>query len=171
MIVEELNSKNGVNNFDLYFNLLKIYKKKHGNCDVPQGYEMIGARLGSFVNYQRVAYKKTGKYSITKERIDKLNSIGFEWESILSTKIDISEQKWKRNIRLLKKYKKINGHLLVPYHCKLDGYRLGQIVGSIRQAYKGTNGTTTLSQERIDELNSIGFIWDARKYRKDNNIK
>lgn len=168
MIVDKLNSKNGIDNFDLYFNLLKIYRKKHGNCDVPQGYEMIGARLGSFVNYQRNAYNN-GCYAITKERIDKLNSIGFSWKSDLIARKSLSEQKWKRNIRLLKKYKKKNGDLLVPYYYKLDGYRLGQIVAYIRQTYNGTNGS--ISQERIDELNEIGFIWDARKYRKDNNIK
>jgi len=60
------------------FNLLMKYKEEHGNCLVPQTHP----QLGSWVKKQREHYEnlKSGKSSsLTPEKIDLLNQIGFVW--------------------------------------------------------------------------------------------
>ena len=54
------------------FDELVEYKAKHGDCNVPQRQ----GKLGTWVRAQRQQYKK-GKLS--QDRIDRLNSIGFDW--------------------------------------------------------------------------------------------
>ena len=51
--------------------LLK-YKAKHGDCDVPRSQ----GQLGTWVNNQRFNYKKS---KLSRDRIYRLNGIGFEW--------------------------------------------------------------------------------------------
>ena len=59
------------------FNALKEYKNDHGRCNVPYNWEKDGIKLGSWVKRQHQCYRK-GK--IAKERIKRLEDIGFEWE-------------------------------------------------------------------------------------------
>jgi superfamily II DNA or RNA helicase len=54
------------------FNLLILYKTKHGNCRVPRG----DKELGKWINKLRSSYKE-GRLS--HDRISLLESIGFEW--------------------------------------------------------------------------------------------
>lgn len=51
------------------------------------------------------------------------------------------------------------------YVCS-DGYRLGDYVHRARAAFKGKR-TSFLTQNDIDQLNSIDFVWDTRKYKWD----
>ena len=60
---------------------LLVYHRQHGNCNVPQRYKQNTA-LGNWVDSQRKDYKKCGKggkISMTKERIAKLENVGFAW--------------------------------------------------------------------------------------------
>jgi hypothetical protein len=57
------------------------YIKQNGNTAVPQCYH-DDPQLGRWVHYQRVEYwiyQQTGSGKITDARINRLNSIGFEW--------------------------------------------------------------------------------------------
>ena len=54
------------------FDELVQYKGNHGGCNVPQSQ----GQLGTWVSYQRHQYKK-GK--LLQYRINRLNSIGFDW--------------------------------------------------------------------------------------------
>ena len=54
------------------FNEVVQYKTKNGHCNVPQSQ----GQLGTWVRHQRKAYKAN---SLARNRIDQLNSIGFEW--------------------------------------------------------------------------------------------
>jgi hypothetical protein len=60
---------------------LKEYRKKHGNCLVPQQYPE-NPQLGTWVSNQRKQYRllKEGKSSpMTEDRVNKLDEIGFIW--------------------------------------------------------------------------------------------
>ena len=63
------------------FNELLQYKAKHGDCDVPKR----GGKLGEWASKQRVAYKSD---SLPQDRINRLNSIGFNWAVITGRKGD-----------------------------------------------------------------------------------
>lgn len=65
---------------------LKEYKKKHGDCDVPNNW-LDNQPLSSWVSKQRQQYKlysrRAGGVStschLTKERVGQLNELGFDW--------------------------------------------------------------------------------------------
>ena len=90
--VKSINTK-----WDTKFNELVAYKDAHGgSCNVPQGYAE-NPQLGTWVNNQRAQYKKfqqdPSTSSMTQERIERLESIGFEWNGrSLKTNACLSEE-------------------------------------------------------------------------------
>lgn len=65
---------------DMFAKLVE-YIKQNGNTAVPQCFH-DDPQLGRWVHYQRVEYwifQQTGSGKITDARINRLNSIGFEW--------------------------------------------------------------------------------------------
>ena len=65
---------------------------------------------------------------------------------------------FEQGLGYLKSYKEEHGDCRVPGSFKTgDGFKLGSWVNSRRQNYKAK----TLSAERIDALDQLGFIWDA----------
>ena len=68
--------------WEQFFEELKDYRKKYGNCLVPF-HRQHNKQLGQWVHWQRTQYKKFQKgdhAQIPKERIVKLKSMGFAWE-------------------------------------------------------------------------------------------
>ena len=68
--------------WDKRYEELVEYKKKHGDCKVPQHFSENRA-LGKWVAKQREQYKlkKKGRHSfLTPDREEKLNNIGFLWQ-------------------------------------------------------------------------------------------
>jgi len=72
----------GESKWNLRYELLQKYKKDKGNCRVPKTYAVDGVALGNWISSQRHEYWKLqgGKPSaMTKERINKLEAVGFDW--------------------------------------------------------------------------------------------
>lgn len=70
-----------VSTWNKKFQELKAYKATYGNCMVPQRYQ-ANSQLGTWVHTQRRQYKLMSegkKSSMTKEKADALDSIGFFW--------------------------------------------------------------------------------------------
>lgn len=116
----------------------------------------MDTKLGVWSANQRREYQKWQrgeKSAITKERIDLLNSIGFDWNPW--------ETKWKTRIRQLKEYCKENGHCMVPVNYEKNP-KLGRWVATQRKYYNlYKNGKpSSISKERIKELTDIGFVWN-----------
>jgi hypothetical protein len=77
--------------WDSRFNELLEYKKKFGDCKVPQHYKDNKA-LGKWVAKQREQYKlyKRGEHSfLTADRLEKLQGIGFVWSVRTSGDADV----------------------------------------------------------------------------------
>lgn len=65
------------------FQELKAYKTAYGNCMVPQRFS-ANPQLGTWVHTQRRQYKLMSddkKSSMTEEKVEALNSIGFDWDA------------------------------------------------------------------------------------------
>jgi len=62
-------------NWERMFSDLKKYRQQFGNCNVPAKWPK-NIQLGSWVNTQRYARKKN---KLGKERIGRLNELGFDW--------------------------------------------------------------------------------------------
>jgi hypothetical protein len=105
---------------------------------VPTGFPLNGRWL----NTQRTNYKKN---SLSQERIEKLESIGFEWKL---------RKSWEDMFKSLVEFKNKNGHCNVQWDYK-DDPQLGIWVRNQRVNYENN----ILSQKRIEKLESVGFEW------------
>jgi HKD family nuclease len=114
---------------------LQEYKKKNGNCNVPQTDEM----LGRWVNDQRTDKKRE---KLSSEKVDLLNSLGFVW-NVRSNEFDVKLER-------LIDYKKKFGNFDVPL--KYVDKSLASWVYGLKQ-----RGTTP---ENTEKLNALGFDWE-----------
>ena len=139
-----------------HFQKLVQFKEVHGHCQVPHNYTVDDVSLGRWVSTQRLKYPKylAGKDSqMPKELINQLNSIGFDW--------GIFMMEWKGAFEKLVHFKELHGHCRVPQNYAVDDVNLVSWVTTQRSNYwKYLGGKhSPMTQELIDQLNSIGFEW------------
>ena len=127
--------------WDELFGALKAYKEREGHCRVPSLHQENGFRLGQWVSVQR-CYRQT----LSKERRQRLDEIGFVW--------DVYETAWEQGFGYLKAYKEREGHCRVPAQHIEDGFRLGVWIYSQRQK------KDTLPKEQRQRLDELAFVWD-----------
>ena len=138
------------------------FKKEYNHTRVPKGYAK-NKRLGKWVFTQRM-WKKSGKLPADRQKL--LDLIGFEW--VIR---EAPDQRWFSMYEKLVKYRKDKGHANIPAVYAKDP-ALGSWCRSQRYAYKNK----VLSNERIDLLRKIGFIFDANdakwheKYREYKDL-
>ena len=127
------------------FEALRIYKEAHGDYQVPRSNPTLGAWVHNLRKYYRL-FKRGKKSRITQERIDLLNSIGFEWSK---------EIPWMDRFEALRNYEEANGDFRVPR----SNPTLGSWVHNQRTYYRllEEGKKSPITQEHIDLLNSIGF--------------
>ena len=112
--------------------------------------------LGTWVDRQRTQKKKFDKgekSQLTQERIDKLDEVGFVWNT--------NDNEWDEKFTLVVQYK--DEHEKFPPQSQ--GV-LGTWVDHQRTQKKKFDKdptTSTLTQERIDKLNKVGFAWNLGK--------
>jgi hypothetical protein len=132
------------------YNRLVAYKEEHNSTVVPQK-NSWDPELGAWVDVQR-----RGRYDMSDQRIALLNRVGFEW--------DPNDTKWNEMYERLLTYKVVNGSTRVL--CTYDkDPSLGQWVLTQRALRKQRR----LTMERIDRLDSAGFIWSVQGDGQDNN--
>jgi len=126
-------------NWTTHYEKLKTYYEINNKYPSPHGEDKI---LYSWVSNQRLAFKKG---AMNLDKINLLKKIAFDF------KIDKKEQpKW---IDLYEKYRQIGP--IPPSHEDKKLYNWQQ---NIRRSYK----SGTLSTEKIDLLDKIGFIWEPK---------
>ena len=125
------------------FDELNKYKEEHGNCDVQTSAD----RLGSWVSTQRQLYKEG---VLSNERIERLENIGFAWDPF--------EARWYARFDELVMYREEHGNCNVNTN---TGDPLGYWVSAQRKAYK----KGSLSKDRVQLLESVGFQWELSKQR------
>ncbi len=141
--------------WDSYFEAAASYYKEHGNLQVRRRYVTSdGLCLGIWIQGQRSLYKNRDAH-LSPGQIERLNSIGMVWE-------DKTSLAWQEGFRHAEQFFEQNGHLNVEadYVCA-DGYALGAWIRRMRQQKNGSAKSTTLTQERIDKLESIGMTWSV----------
>ena len=145
-------------------------------------------QLWRWMSNQRVRYHRlcAGKDSpMTRERVEKLNSIGFPWQAEKRPKrekdststltnlprIETRGRKhnggrWMQRVEELRKYKEQYGDCNVPIAYP-DNPGLATWVKNQRTEYrKWTKGQkTSMTEERFQKLQDIGFQWQLRKPR------
>jgi hypothetical protein len=158
--IQELESIGFVESiWSVRFQQLREYKVQSGHCIVPFQY-FANPKLGRWVSTQRAQYKlyQEGKPSaMTEERIQELESIGFDCGT---TKTDWSTQFQQYK---LCEYKVQPGHRIVPY--QYSNPKLGEWVSTQCSTYRlhQEGKPSPMTEEHIRELESIGFDWGTSK--------
>jgi hypothetical protein len=133
---------------------LAIYRKIFGHCNVPQNYSE-NSKLGTWVATQRRDFRLhlKGKTShMAPLRIQELESLGFEWDSL--------DADWEDCLSELADYRQKYGHCDVSTRCNAT---LANWVQTQRFQYmfllQGTKSTMTLF--RLQKLEILDFEWDC----------
>jgi superfamily II DNA or RNA helicase len=125
------------------FTALKLYKAKHGHCNVPVTREReLDRELGRWCSHQRVL-KRSNKLSA--ERIRRLEVLGFIFDPIASS--------WEEMFAALMAYKRHYGHCNVS-QTDAHNAKLAMWVRSQR-ARRGV-----LTPNQIARLEEIGIVWN-----------
>ena len=119
------------------------YKEEHGDCKVPQSYSE-SPRLGKWVGTQRTNHKRG---ALSADRVRRLEALGFIW--------DPSKDAWEDMFAELVRYKEEHGDCRVPNRHG-ENPSLGAWMGAQRTNYK----RGTLSADRVNRLEALGFVWD-----------
>mmetsp|Transcript_10430 Transcript_10430/g.17712 ORF Transcript_10430/g.17712 Transcript_10430/m.17712 type:complete len:350 (-) Transcript_10430:1117-2166(-) len=118
-------------------------------------------KLAKWVQNQRVFYKyyiNGDTKHIKQHRITALDNLGFVW--------NVFEHQWNANFEELKQYYAEKKTFEVP---KRQNSKLATFVLTMRNAMKKRNEgivvqkDVTLTEERIDKLNSINFHWGLKR--------
>ena len=118
-------------------------------------------QLGTWVSTQRAQYKKfqqdPSTSQMTQERIERLESIAFQWVVPRSAE-------WDTKFHELVAYKDAHGGSCNVPQGYVENPQLGKWVSNQRQQYKKFQqdpSTSYMTQERIERLESIAFQWNS----------
>ena len=133
------------------FEELKVFKKKHGHCHVPQRY-VPNKSLGKWVHKQRQIAKNSTK-NLNLKRLRALQSIGFWLEP--PDKIEIV---WNQRYAELVEYRNNVGDCSVPQRFQANiplGMWVHRQRGEMKRLFQGKK--TKMSLKRLQALIEIGF--------------
>lgn len=136
--------------WDIGYKQAVKYYTKNGNLYVPLRFiDEDGYNLGVWIHDKRCARNNIAAYGeLTKEQIEKLNSIGMIWNAL--------EYEWNRNYKIAKNYFLNNGNLNIPKrYVTKEGENIGYWIQRQRLKYLRNQ----LEKEKIEKLNKIGIIW------------
>jgi hypothetical protein len=133
--------------WETMFSLLKQYKARTGDYNVPQRHVEDGENLGAWVLMKRQFYKKG---TLAQDHVKSLEAIGFVWDKPVSVE-------WNKMFYLLEQYSTREGDCNVPANYIEGGEKLGSWVARTRHFTKRGK----LSQDKIDRLREIGFVWNV----------
>mmetsp|Transcript_1369 Transcript_1369/g.1959 ORF Transcript_1369/g.1959 Transcript_1369/m.1959 type:complete len:687 (+) Transcript_1369:213-2273(+) len=149
------------------FEKLQQYRNNFGSCVVIKDGSKDLTTLHRWVSTQRNLFKKKDEENcfLTKNRIEKLNSIGFVWNVKQASKDALDEEVFEKLFTQLKEYKLIHGNCAPKHHpyTPLVGF-----VKNMRDEYKKIRAgqPSKLTIEKIQRLNDLGFQWESKiKYK------
>ena len=142
-------------NWDTYFDNLLLFKRKHGHLDVKKEKD---TDLQEWIQRQHQEYQQIQDEKVSTlgaKRVQQLIDAGFEFQR------RVKSIKWEDRIKQLARYKEIHGHLRIPK----SNRELGVFVNRTRYEYTKLKGgkPSSLSEERIEQLESMDFVFKAGK--------
>jgi hypothetical protein len=142
------------------FSELVEYQKQYGHCLVPLNWP-LNPSLAHWVKRQRYQYriKKEGKQSsMTPERLEALQELGFIWDS--------QSVAWLERWQELAEFNLRYGHPNVPKKYP-ENRQLAIWVKCQRRQYKlyAVGQSSNMTPDRIERLNSLGFVFSPRSVK------
>ena len=134
------------------------FRRTHKHSLVPHTYQP-NPRLSQWVKRQRRQYKlyREGKRStMTQERIEELERVGFVWDS--------HQVAWEERYEELKEFKKKYGHCDVPSNFPRN-HKLSVWVKRQRRQYKlfWNSESSAMTLDRMGKLSDLDFSWELRR--------
>lgn len=146
-----------------YYEQLKLYKEKHGDCQVPTHYS-DNPKLGRWTHTQRHQrrLKEKGKRScMTQERIHLLDQLGFSWE--VRPAFDRPRATWQQRFDELRAYHMEHGDFLIDviHDPILHAWAYEQRNRIRNIATKGKDASRRMGPDRVESLARIDFTKDV----------
>ena len=151
--------------WETQFKELRVYHMHTGHCKVPARFK-ANPKLGRWVMTQRRQFTLLMQgfpSALTTDRIQRLEQLGFTW-SVRPEPVTT----WNKKFHELKTYKTAFGTCMVPQRYTSNP-QLGTWVHTQRRQYKLRieGKKSSMTGEKVDALNSIGFNWDAKHTNND----
>lgn len=149
--------------WDKYMNTLVRFKAVYGHDLIPVTYREEGVPLGNWVaNMRRIR----NRGDLTKEKIQALDAVGFNWDS--------KESAWMIRYNELKDWYVKHGDSNVPIDEQGVQYLychnyLKPTLGEWVTKQRLLKRKNQLSQEKIDLLNEIEFDWTGLNHYKNQH--
>jgi len=142
--------------WSLRYKELLEFHKENGHAAVPHTYP-ANPQLARWVKRQRRQFKlrrDNRQSTMTTERLDLLNSVGFIWDS--------HDVNWREKLDGLSQFRREHGHCNVPSNYR--DKKLATWVKCQRRQYKlyWDGKPSAMNPERILELEKVGFEWEIR---------
>lgn len=139
-----------------YFSAAEAYYRENGHLNVPKNYDTPeGLHLGQWLCTQRALYRNS-RYHLSPEQIERLESIGMQWQRH-------EDQRWDMNYEAAVRFYETHGHLRVAARYETpEGLKLGRWITNIRQKYHATS-SGALTEEQIRQMEAIGMVWDENE--------
>jgi Helicase associated domain len=142
--------------WDLRYKELLEFHRVNGHTAVPHTYP-TNPQLARWVKRQRRQYKllKEGKTAtMTTERVDLLDLVGFIWDS--------HDLNWSEKLEALTAFRRVKGHCSVPTN--YSDKKLATWVKCQRRQYKlyWDGKPSAMNLGRITALEKVGFEWGTR---------
>ena len=147
------------------FQQLVAYKLAHGDCNVSKSYK--DKSLHAWVRTQREGKKDFDKKKpgcrMTQERVDALNSIGFQWV----VGHQPNDAAWEEMFQALMQYKQQHGHTRVSASDNKQLYKwvLNQRARRRLLEANGDGKAKGMTWARVEKLSAIDFVWEANPRR------
>jgi Helicase associated domain len=143
------------------FQELCDYRQNVGHCLVPHSYN-DNLPLARWVKRQRYQYKLMieGKpSSMTEDRVNALENIGFVWDS--------QNASWEERLGELREFCAVFQHCNVPSSYG-ENPQLATWIKCQRRQYKlyVEGKPSNITKQRIEKLESLGFEWELRSIKK-----
>ncbi|MDB2640549.1 helicase associated domain-containing protein, partial [Akkermansiaceae bacterium] len=129
--------------WELQFESLTAYQKKHGDCLVPIR-RKSDKQLAYWVGKQR-----SHRHQLDDKQIKRLDELGFVW--------NVDEYEWELQFNKMVAYKKEHGDCLVPRKYKQDQKFSSWVA---QQRYANKKGK--LNSQRKKLLEELNFNWDPK---------
>lgn len=136
-------SRTNQRDFDEWIDTLVRYKETHGTMNPRRSPDDPENRpLAEWVCRIRDRFNKKDWSYLTKERMEKLNAIGFIF--------NVEDAAWEAKYQQMVEFQRVNGHCRHPHAAPL-----GQWVKLQRRKRR----MHTLREDRFQKLDAIGFSW------------
>jgi len=140
--------------FDKHILELRAYKEEHGDCNVQKSHNK---QLYTWVQNSRSIRKSDNQQTRhTKDRIRKLDDVGFIWDQHEAR----LERIFSAEFAELKAYKEDHGNCEVSKKINISLYGWMMVIRRAHQRKcQGLPTSKTLLDEWVQRLNELGFVW------------